>query len=235
MNIEKISGPASTSVIRAASSGDVRIVLPEDARVELRERAGRLDPRRPAADDDDVQRAVVDQRRVLVRGLPQAQDVVLEPHCVGERVQREGVVGRALDAEEVDLRAEPEARGSRSSAASVRRIAPRARRGRSPSRGPRAGARCPGRGRGRGSDGRPRAARAGPSRPGTGAAGRCGSRSCRRARRRRRSSSASAPRRCPAKPPPRTRTRGRAPSSRFDRSPRSRYGQSAHASLTPRG
>ena len=32
----------------------------------------------------------------------------LQPHGVGERVEREGVLGRALDAEEVDLRAQPE-------------------------------------------------------------------------------------------------------------------------------
>ena len=62
----------------------------------------------PASDDDDVQGPVVDQRRILVRGLPQAKDLVLEPHGVAERVHRERMLGRALDAEEVDLRAEPE-------------------------------------------------------------------------------------------------------------------------------
>ena len=38
-----------------------RVVLGEVSAVELRERAGALDPGRPAADDDDVQRAVVDE------------------------------------------------------------------------------------------------------------------------------------------------------------------------------
>ena len=87
---------------------DVRVVLAEEAGVELSEGSGGLDARRAPADDDDVQRPVVDQRRILVRGLPQAQDLVLEPDRVGERVQREGVLGGALDAEEVDLRAETE-------------------------------------------------------------------------------------------------------------------------------
>ena len=41
----------------------VRVVLGEDAAVELGQRAGALDARRPSADDDDVQRAVLDERR----------------------------------------------------------------------------------------------------------------------------------------------------------------------------
>ena len=87
---------------------DVRKVLPEVPGVELRERAGRLDARRPAAHDDDVQRAVVDQRGILVRSLPQAQNLVLQPYGVRERVERERVLRSALDTEEVDLRPEPE-------------------------------------------------------------------------------------------------------------------------------
>ena len=85
-----------------------RIVGGEIARVELGQGAGALDARRPAPDDDHVQRAVGDERRILVGRLPPAQHVLLEAHSVGERVHREGVLRRALGAEEVDPRSEPE-------------------------------------------------------------------------------------------------------------------------------
>ena len=52
--------------------------------------------------------AVLDQRRVAVGRLPSPQNVLLEAHRVVQRVHREGVLGRALDAEEGDLCAECE-------------------------------------------------------------------------------------------------------------------------------
>ena len=70
LNIGKISGPASTSVILAVSFRDVRVVLLEDAVVELGQRACGLDAGRAAADDHDVQRAVLDEL-VLAVGLSQ--------------------------------------------------------------------------------------------------------------------------------------------------------------------
>ena len=85
---------------------DPRVVLGEVAAVQLGQRAGALDAGGPAADDDDVERAVRHQRRVLVGGLPPFQQVVLEPHGVGEGVHREAVLGGALDPEELDAGAE---------------------------------------------------------------------------------------------------------------------------------
>ena len=79
--------------------------------VELGHRAGGLDPGRAAADDDHVQRAVRDELRVAVGRLPALEHVILEPHGVGERVERERVLGRSVDAEEVDLRPEGEHEG----------------------------------------------------------------------------------------------------------------------------
>jgi hypothetical protein len=76
--------------------------------VELRERARGLDPGWAAADDDDVQGAVLDQRRFAIGRFPGLQDMVLQADRVGERVQRKGMFLRSLDTEEVDLGAEPE-------------------------------------------------------------------------------------------------------------------------------
>ena len=190
LNIPKISGEASTSTIRACSGSTSGIVLAEDAAVELCHRARRLDPGRAAADDDHVQRAVRDELRVAVGRLPALEHVILEPHGVGERVERERVLGRSVDAEEVDLRPEREHEVVVPHRLELAEAAPRAPPGRSRSRGPGGRGRCPARRRDRGSDGRRPAARAGRSRPGRGAAGRCGSRARPRARRRRRSSSA---------------------------------------------
>ena len=89
-------------------AGDARIVLRELTAIELGERTGALDPRRPAAHHHDVQRAVVDEVGVPVRVLPLAQGVVLEPHGVRKCVHRKGVLSGPLGAEEVDLRAERE-------------------------------------------------------------------------------------------------------------------------------
>ena len=71
----------------------VRIVLREVGAVELCQRARRLDARRPAADDDDVQRAVLGERRIFVCRFPLLQHVLLQTHGVGKRVHREGVLG----------------------------------------------------------------------------------------------------------------------------------------------
>src|SRR4029453_14645305 len=59
-----------------------RVVLAELARVELRERPRGLDSRRPAADDDDVQGPVVDQRGILVGRLPETRALALPPNGV---------------------------------------------------------------------------------------------------------------------------------------------------------
>ena len=86
----------------------VRVVLGEGVVVELGQRAGALDPGWAAADDDDVECAVLGERVVLVRRLPLLQYVLLEADGVGERVHRERVLGSAGGAEEVDLGAERE-------------------------------------------------------------------------------------------------------------------------------
>jgi len=65
-----------------------------------------LDARRAAADDDDVERAVLDDARVAVGRLPALEQVVLQMDRVRQRVHRERVLGRAVRAEEVHLRAE---------------------------------------------------------------------------------------------------------------------------------
>ena len=108
LNIEKISGEASTSTIRACSGAHVRVVLAEDVRVELGHGTRRLDAGRAAADHDHVQRPVGDELRLAVGGLPALEDVILEPHSVRERVERERVLDRPVHAEVIDLRAERE-------------------------------------------------------------------------------------------------------------------------------
>ena len=87
---------------------DLPVVLREVRPVQLGQRAPRLDPRRAAAHDDDVERAVLDEGRVAVGLLPAAEDVILQAHRIGERVHRERVLGCALGAEEVDLGSDPE-------------------------------------------------------------------------------------------------------------------------------
>ena len=85
-----------------------RVILGEALAVELDQRAGALDSRRPAAYDDDVERPVFHQRRIPVGRLPGAQDVLLEAHGVGQRVHRERVLGSAGRSEEGDLGSEGE-------------------------------------------------------------------------------------------------------------------------------
>ena len=74
--------------------------------VQLDQRTGALDAGWTAADDDDVQRSVVDQRGILVGCLPATQHVRSQAHGVRERVQRKRVLVGALDAEVVDLGSE---------------------------------------------------------------------------------------------------------------------------------
>ena len=78
----------------------------EEIAIELGESAGGLDARRTAADDHDVEDAVLDERRIAIGSLPVAQDVLLEAHGVRQRVHREGVLLAAVRAEEIDIRAE---------------------------------------------------------------------------------------------------------------------------------
>ena len=73
---------------------------------QVGERAGQLDARRAAADDDEVQRALADQRRVAVRGLEHLEDARAQAGGVVERVERERVLLGAGRVEEVRLRAD---------------------------------------------------------------------------------------------------------------------------------
>ena len=197
-------------MIRACSGGDVGIVLAKIAAVELGQRTGALDARRPAADHHDVQRAVVDERGVPVGRLPLRRTWSLSRTASGSVYSGKACSAAPVDAEEVDLRAERRARGSRRRAAPAPRSAPRGASRSTPVTSPDGRARSPACRTDPAADDRPPAARAGRSRAGTGAAGRCGSRACRRARRRRRPCELrAAP--IPAKPPPSTRTRGRLP------------------------
>ena len=75
---------------------------------EVGERAGELDAGGSAADDDEVQRALVDQRRVTVGVLEHADDARSQPLGVIEAVERERVLRGARGAEEVRLRARRE-------------------------------------------------------------------------------------------------------------------------------
>ena len=88
LNIAKISSPASTSTMRFLLR-QARIVLDEVVTVELGEGSRRLHACRPAPHHDDRQSSVVDEALVLVRCLPAGEDVVLEPHRVGQRVHGE--------------------------------------------------------------------------------------------------------------------------------------------------
>ena len=69
------------------------------------ERAGELHAGRPAADHDEVQRALVEQRGIAVRVLEHADDPRAQARGVVEAVERERVGVRARRAEEVRDRA----------------------------------------------------------------------------------------------------------------------------------
>ena len=70
----------------------------------LGQRAGDLDPGRPAADDDEIDGAFVDEMRIAIRFLECLDDPGPQAVRIVERVEREGVLG-ARRPEEVRLRA----------------------------------------------------------------------------------------------------------------------------------
>ncbi len=86
----------------SSADGQAGVVLGEDHVEQLGERARGLHSCRAAADDDDGERAVVDQLRVGVGRLEAVEDVVPQADGVGERVERVAVLGRAGHAEPVD-------------------------------------------------------------------------------------------------------------------------------------
>ena len=69
----------------------------------LRERARDLRAGRARAHDDEGERPLVDERRVAVGVLERGDDARPEALCVGQGVEREGVLGCARRAEEVGL------------------------------------------------------------------------------------------------------------------------------------
>jgi hypothetical protein len=73
----------------------------EHLREQLGHRARGLHAGRAPADDDAGERAGLGEARLVLGGLEAAEDVVPEPDGLGQRVQREGVVGDARDAEVV--------------------------------------------------------------------------------------------------------------------------------------
>ena len=85
---------------------DLGIVGSEVVPIELRQRSDALDTRWSAADHDDVQRSVVDKRRITVDRLPAIENVRLEADRVSEGVHREAVLPGTLGSEEVHGRAE---------------------------------------------------------------------------------------------------------------------------------
>ena len=87
---------------------EVPVVLGEHVAVELGHRARRFDARRAASHDDDIERTVLDEARILVRRLPALEHVFLEAYGIRQGVHREGVLGCALGPEEGHLRAKPE-------------------------------------------------------------------------------------------------------------------------------
>jgi hypothetical protein len=72
---------------------------------EVADGAGRLHPGRSGADDHDVERAVGDACRVVVRGLEDLDQPGAQPRGVVHGVQREGVLLGARRVEEVRARA----------------------------------------------------------------------------------------------------------------------------------
>ena len=84
---------------------EVAEVLPEHLGEQLDERAGHLDAGGPAADDHEVQRAVVDERPVGVRSFEPAEHVVAQADGVAQAVEGQAVGVGALDAEGVGRRA----------------------------------------------------------------------------------------------------------------------------------
>ena len=102
--------PRSTRWIRAARDLEVVVFGGHRPRDHVRQRARRLDARRAAADDDEVERAALDQRGVAVGGLEHGEDPGAQPGRVFEGVQRERVLLGAGRAEEVRAATPPPAR-----------------------------------------------------------------------------------------------------------------------------
>src|SRR5262249_61670042 len=71
-------------------------------------RTGGVLPRRPTADDHDIQCAVLDETRIAVGRLPPFEQMFLEADGVRNGVHRESMLVRSLGSEEVDLGTEPE-------------------------------------------------------------------------------------------------------------------------------
>ncbi len=88
--------------------GEVVVDVGHDVVCELRERAGRLDACRTAADDHEGQRTLVDQIGVGARVLEQLQHARANPFGVVQRVERERELVGALGVEEIRLRARGE-------------------------------------------------------------------------------------------------------------------------------
>ena len=95
---------ASTSTTRAAARSR-REVLGQHHLEKLHERAGHLDARGTAADDDEGQTAGLVDLRIGVGGLELLQDVRADRDGVGDGLQREGVLVHAGHAERARHRA----------------------------------------------------------------------------------------------------------------------------------
>ena len=88
---------------------DVRVVLGEVPRYSSAIAPAVSTPVGPAADDDDVQRAVLD-RPGRGRRPPMLEHVILEPDGVGQRVHRKRVLGRAFDPKKLTSAPSPSTR-----------------------------------------------------------------------------------------------------------------------------
>ena len=87
--------------------GHRAVILREVAAVELAQCPDALDPGGTATDDDHIQGAVVDQRRIAVGRLPAPDEVRPEAQRILDGVERKGVLRGAVAAEELDDRAQP--------------------------------------------------------------------------------------------------------------------------------
>jgi len=190
------------------------VVLREIAPIQLAQGADALDACRAAADDDHVERSVLDERRVTVGRLPSLDEVRAEAERIFNRVQRKGVLRSTVAAEELDRSHRARERDSRTEAAACSRTAPRVSRGRLLRPSPDGPSSSSGSGRDRGVNAQPTSCRADPSQADTASAETCGSRSRRPKRRRRPRPQAPARR-----PDQQNRHRERRPGAGRDRTP----------------
>ncbi len=100
------TSPWSTSVIVAALMSRSWYRSRHHLVDHVGEGSGCLHAGGAGADDHEVERPLVEPARVEIGVLEQAQDPVAEVLRVERRVQREGVLGRAGNAEEVRLGAD---------------------------------------------------------------------------------------------------------------------------------